>query len=165
MKPYYTDSHESYSHCACGCGTVAAAGRKFVSGHNLKGLKRTEQHRARIGEGQRKAWATKRGRLPVGTKRHGRGGYVIVKVVAGHGRWEFEHTLVMEGILKRRLFPGEQVHHINGIKDDNSPENLHLCVTPREHSLLHGSFERLLGGLIEDGLVRFNRKRGIYERC
>jgi hypothetical protein len=51
-------------------------------------------------------------------------GYVRINLP--DGRRVLEHVYVMEQVLERRLVPGENVHHRNGIKSDNRPENLEL---------------------------------------
>lgn len=47
----------------------------------------------------------------------------------------YEHRLIMEGILGRVLSQGEHVHHKNGKRWDNRPENLEV-LTASEHCRL-----------------------------
>jgi hypothetical protein len=53
-------------------------------------------------------------------------GYRRIQV---NGRKVKEHRHVMEQKIGRKLLPGENVHHLNGIRHDNRSENLELWVT------------------------------------
>lgn len=64
----------------------------------------------------------------------GRSGYVML--TGERGIKGLEHRFVMEAILGRKLHRNETVHHKNGIRHDNRPENLELWIKN------HGSGQR-----------------------
>jgi hypothetical protein len=96
------------------CGAVA------VKGIDLCPVHYNEDMITRIGNGEHPR--TVGNRRPNAHNRN-RSGYVIYRL---HGLVVLEHRVVMEKMLGRPLEPFEEVHHRNGIRDDNRPENLEL---------------------------------------
>lgn len=159
-------SHMKETTCKCGCeqivsGSTRNGPRRFISGHNLRNLKRTKAHRDAISASQKLAWKTNRQRLPIGTKRVNAQGYVVVKVLAGKGPWKLEHAIVAEIKIGRQLKAGEIVHHINGDRSDNRPDNLFVCRNRSHHNEVHRSEAAAMRALLDRGLVVF--REGCYE--
>lgn len=69
-------------------------------------------------------------------------GYVLIRVGVGHHLadvrgYAYEHRIVAEAVVGRRLKRGEQVHHKNGIKTDNRPANIEVLPSLAHHLNLH----------------------------
>lgn len=105
--------------CRCDCGI-----EKKVRGTNLR-------------NGSSKSCGCLRAEL-ISTTRRGpnnpnwRGGRKTRAGYIRHGVWgkkKLEHVLVMERHIGRSLRRGENVHHKNGVRDDNRIGNLELWIT------------------------------------
>ena len=88
----------------CACGGEKSRGSKRCMSCYQDGLKSLEP-----------AWMT------------AKSGYVVRRSKTG-GK-ESQHRFVMEQHLGRKLFGHENVHHKNGVRDDNRIENLELWST------------------------------------
>lgn len=130
-----------FGFCKCGCGqrtslspiTDAAKGwvkgapRFFIRGHSLRVPANRKQFE------------------PEGTRRISTHGYV--EIALGDGRWQYEHILMAENIIGRKLkFFGvghpdnEVVHHVDGVKTNNVQSNFLFC-THSYHTELHARLE------------------------
>lgn len=69
-------------------------------------------------------------------------GYVLIRVGTDHHLsdvrgYAYEHRLVAEKAIRRKLKPGELVHHKNGDRQDNRRKNLEVVASQAEHLLRH----------------------------
>ncbi len=95
-----------------------------------KGLCRLHYNRLRVDGSVGPAGLKRRTGVPTHTDK--RTGYVYANPsLTGQKRAVLLHRIVMEHQLGRPLHKWENVHHVNGVKDDNRPENLELWVKPQ----------------------------------
>lgn len=107
-------------YCSRKCYAISLVGKKQTEETQAKKRKHSFQEKAYN-------WKGGKHKLP--------SGYVLVNL--GTNNFNYEHRLVMEEYLGRKLDRNELVHHKNHIKDDNRIENLTLIIGIGNHSRIH----------------------------
>jgi len=103
-------------------------------------------------------------------KRYGevvKNGYPVIHL-PNHKRataigYVFKHILEMEKKIGKTPTRSKPIHHIDIDRMNYAVDNLYLCKSHSQHKKLHGSLNRLVKPLLERGVIKFNRKKGIYE--
>lgn len=89
-------------------------------------------------------------------------GYLIYREKDFTGTWRQKkyHILVVETLLGRRLLRDECVHHIDGDKLNNYPDN--LCVMTRtEHTSCHAALQKIVASVYKtENIIKF--EDGVY---
>ena len=93
-------------------------------------------------------------------------GYIMVKIPnlfleSGRQVYKRKHILIYEEHIGRQLKTikggaGEQIHHIDGNKQNNEISNLILCKNVSEHRIVHDSLEKVAFELCKKGVIKFN---------
>jgi len=120
------DGHKAHKSKCPRCGKPRLVRQSRV-GKLCRSCSNSENHKSRNQVGEKNgSW---KGGFTYHTK-----GYRMLRVATGEKLptgnlkygYVFEHILVMEEVLGRMLAKHENVHHKNGVKDDNRIENLEL---------------------------------------
>lgn len=105
-----------------------------------------------------------RKRLDIGLRKHKHLPYIHSGYykISRKGRLVWIHKEVAEKKIGRNLQKHEVVHHINGNKLDNNPNNLFVCSTKQQHCQVHDSLEKVAFELVKKGVIKFNHSTGKY---
>lgn len=105
-----------------------------------------------------------RKRLALGFRKHNYEPYIQSNYYQTfrNGQRIWIHKEVAEQKIGRKLHKDEVVHHINGDKLDNRPENLFVCSDKKHHGNIHSQLEQIAFELIKKDIIKFNPQTGTY---
>lgn len=134
-----------FIYCGCNCGFTRSKydsqGRErgFIFGHDKKGKKLSEERRKKLSEFRKTCIREKHSNWKNGI--HYRNGYRYIfkpdYPFSNKSGYILEHRYVYEQYYNCCLLKWTDIHHINGIKTDNSINNLEAMIHGRHMILEH----------------------------
>ena len=77
-------------------------------------------------------------------------------------KYRLLHKLVAQVENDGYLSKHDLVHHVDGDKTNNNPDNLFICHSKAIHQDIHTQLEELSMTLVKAGVIQFDHKRGKY---
>lgn len=129
----YPCQMKAHNFCSRGCLAAYATKSKNPKGYAFRDFTKNSERLSAINRRFNSMRMTEDTRAKLRRAHLGRGeGRTYTKLYGRH-----EHRVVAEQILGRPLKPGEVVHHIDGNKRNNAPENLMVFASQAEHVKWH----------------------------
>ena len=77
-------------------------------------------------------------------------------------KYRLLHKLVAQAKKGSHLDKHELVHHVDGDRTNNNPDNLFVCKSKAHHQDIHTQLEQLSMSLVKAGIIQFNHQTGEY---